>query len=148
MRPIQEDLSDLTLVLDGDILKNGMSFKPHVFKGCATDQALGTSEDMRVAETRVAHSRGIYQGGNFGKVLSTELVEHVDVCIFELGEELERFTRSTSILRLRASRQELTMYFSRGEVLDRNCANERWKCMASSYAGGKRPFKATGESKL
>lgn len=103
---------------------------------------------MGVIEARIAHGRGIYQGGDFGKVVSTELVEHMYICILELGEELEGFRRSGFIPGSEASRQALTMYFSRGEDLDRNCANERWKCVASSYAGGKRPFKATGVSKL
>lgn len=147
--PVLEDLSDPTLVLYGDILKNGMSSSLASSKeGCVTHQTLGTSEDVGVVETGVAHSRGVYQGGNFGKVVSAQLVEHVDVRILELGEELEGFTRSGFILRSESSRQALTIYFSRGEVLDRSCAKERRKWVSSSYAGGKRPFKASGVSKL
>ena len=51
--------------------------------------------------------------------------------------------------RLEASPHEApTMYFSRGKSLDRSCAKERWKCVASLYAGGKSPFKVNGVSKL
>lgn len=103
---------------------------------------------MRVAKARIAHSRGIDQRCNFGEVLGAELVENVGVRILELRQELDSITRSAFVLQLEVSRQALTMYFSRGESLDRSCAKERWKCVASLYAGGKRPFRVSGVSKL
>lgn len=102
---------------------------------------------MRVVNARIAHSRGIDQRRNFGEVLSTELVENVGVRILKLSQELDSITISF-VLQPEVSHQALTMYFSRGESLDRNWAKDRWKCVASLYAGGKRPFKVSGVSKL
>jgi len=148
VRPVPEDLSDTTLILDADILNNEINVKPHVMNGRVTHQTLGTPIDVRVVETRVAHSWSIDQGGNFGQVFGTELVKSVDIRILELREELDRVTRSAYISQPGVSCQSLTMYFSSGEFLDRNCAKERWKCVASSYAGGNKPFKVSGASKL
>lgn len=85
VRPVLKDLSDVTLILDADILNNRVSPESHVFGGCVTHETLRTSIDVGIVETRIADSRGIDQRSNFGEVLSTKLVENVDVRILELS---------------------------------------------------------------
>lgn len=88
---------------------------------------------MRVAKACIAHSRSIDQGCDFSEVLSAKLVEDVDVRISELREELDIITRLTSFIpQPQVSRWGLTMYFSSGEVLERNCSKERLKWVPSS----------------
>ena len=113
-----------------------------------TNQTLRTPVDVRVVQTRIAHGRGIDQGCNFSEVFGTELVKCAGVRILELSQVLDRIVRSVSIPWPEASRQTLTIYFSSGVFLDRNCAKERWNCVASLYAGGNKPFKAGGASGL
>jgi hypothetical protein len=103
---------------------------------------------VRVVQTRIAHGRGIDQGRDFSEVVGTELVKCAGIRILELSQVLDGIVRSVSISQPDASCQALTMYFSSGVFLDRNCAKERWNCVASLYAGGNRPFKAGGASGL
>jgi len=97
VRPVPEDLSDTTLVIDADILSNEMNVKLHALNSRVTHQTLGTPVDVRVVETCVAHSWGIDQGGDFSQVFGTELVKSVDIRILELRQELDRITGSVSI---------------------------------------------------
>ena len=48
---------------------------------------------MRIVETRITHSWGIDQGGDFSEVLGAEFVKSVDVRILKLGQVLGKRTR-------------------------------------------------------
>ena len=132
MRPVSEDLPDFSLVVDADILRNEIT-------SCTSDnrrtyQTLRTPVDVRVIETRIAHGWSVDQGRNLSKVFGTELVESVDVDVLKLREELLKAPACQSIrafallfLCFKCRIESLTMYFSSGEVLDRNCSKERRK---------------------
>jgi len=90
--PVLEDLSDTALVLNTDILSNKISVMSHDLNSCVTHQTLGTPVDVGIAETRITHSWGVYQGRNLGEVLSAEFVENVDVGILELRQVLDGAT--------------------------------------------------------
>ena len=88
VRPVLEDLSDASLVLDADILTKKVSLESHASNRCVSHQTLWAPVDMRVVKTRIAHGWCIDQGCDFREVLSTEPVKSVEVCIPELREVL------------------------------------------------------------
>lgn len=122
-----EDLPDFPLVLNADILNNEISPWLHIADRWVTYQTLGTHIYVRIVETRIAHGWGVDQGGDFSEMLSAEPVEHADVRIFELREELDDTTQSTSLVPSQKHHVKHSQYTSQAMRL--------WSVTAPGHAG-------------